>query len=233
MSIEISCPKCGATMERRRRGRDGAEFWGCPRFPACRGTLGVTAVQAPQPVELTQPEAIATVDVERRSSTSVAGGSARAEFERRGERDRERLRRARPALLAFGVVMAVVGLLFTAFGPAPSNALGPAYRMFYLIIVISAVVMTPVAMFALPGSTIAWRTGAIGEERTGEILRPLEAEGFRPIPDRLIPGSRTNIDHIVVGPPRVFIVETRTTRARSAGAGRNSSWSRRSARPRP
>jgi hypothetical protein len=209
MSIEVSCPKCGATMVRRRRGSDGAEFWGCSRFPACPGTLEMTAVRTGQLIEPLDPETIATVEVERPAPASVAGGSARSEFERRGERDRERLRRARPAILAFGVVMAVVGLLLTAFGPAPSNALGPAYRMFYFVIVIAAVVMTPVAMFALPRSTIAWRTGAVGEERTGELLRRLEAEGYRIIHDRQIPGSRANIDHIVVGPPGVFIVETK------------------------
>ena len=31
-----SCPKCGATM-RRRSGRYG-RFWGCSRYPSCRGT---------------------------------------------------------------------------------------------------------------------------------------------------------------------------------------------------
>lgn len=31
-----SCPKCGATM-RRRSGRHG-QFWGCSRYPGCKGT---------------------------------------------------------------------------------------------------------------------------------------------------------------------------------------------------
>jgi hypothetical protein len=111
--------------------------------------------------------------------------------------------------LTIGVVMAVVGLLLTAFGPTPSGPIGPSYRLFYLVIVMVAVVTTPVAMFALPTSTTAWRTGALGEERTGELLEPLEGEGFRLLHDRLMPGSWANIDHIVVGPPGVFIVETK------------------------
>ena len=105
--------------------------------------------------------------------------------------------------------MAAVGLLLTAFGPTPPGPVGPSFRLVYLVIVMAAVVTTPVAMFALPASTIAWRTGAFGEERTGELLGPLEAEGFRIIHDRLIPRSRANIDHIVVGPPGIFIVETK------------------------
>jgi hypothetical protein len=105
--------------------------------------------------------------------------------------------------------MAMIGLLLTAFGPTPPGPVGPSFRIFYFFIVVAAVVMTPVAMFALPASTIAWRTGAIGEERTSELLLPLEAAGFCILHDRAIPRSRANIDHIVVGPPGVFIVETK------------------------
>ena len=34
-----ACPKCNAPMMLRRRQRDGVEFFGCSRFPACRATL--------------------------------------------------------------------------------------------------------------------------------------------------------------------------------------------------
>ena len=39
-----SCPRCGTTMTRRlaRRGRNaGGYFWGCSRYPACRGTRNI------------------------------------------------------------------------------------------------------------------------------------------------------------------------------------------------
>lgn len=32
------CPRCGSRMVWRTRKSDGAPFWGCPRFPECRGT---------------------------------------------------------------------------------------------------------------------------------------------------------------------------------------------------
>lgn len=32
------CPQCGSDMVRRNNRRNGAQFWGCTRFPACRGT---------------------------------------------------------------------------------------------------------------------------------------------------------------------------------------------------
>jgi restriction system protein len=38
------CPTCGASMVRRvakRGAQAGGEFWGCARFPSCRGTRGL------------------------------------------------------------------------------------------------------------------------------------------------------------------------------------------------
>ena len=43
-NIPPDCPKCGTPMVRRkaRRGSNaGGEFWGCKRYPGCRGTLSV------------------------------------------------------------------------------------------------------------------------------------------------------------------------------------------------
>jgi restriction system protein len=36
-----SCPKCGATMVRRTPRAGGAAFYGCSKFPKCRGTRPV------------------------------------------------------------------------------------------------------------------------------------------------------------------------------------------------
>lgn len=35
---ELRCPKCGAKMVLRHRKSDGAAFYGCSRYPQCRGT---------------------------------------------------------------------------------------------------------------------------------------------------------------------------------------------------
>ncbi len=32
-----ACPKCGGMMVLRSRRSDGGKFWGCPKYPACRG----------------------------------------------------------------------------------------------------------------------------------------------------------------------------------------------------
>jgi hypothetical protein len=42
----VACPICGSAMRLRRakRGkRSGKRFWGCSRYPACRGTKNVSA----------------------------------------------------------------------------------------------------------------------------------------------------------------------------------------------
>ena len=58
-------------------------------------------------------------------------------------------------------------------------------------------------------STRAWATGAEGEVRTAKFLDPLASEGFVVMHDLRIPMSMANIDHLVIGPTGVFVVETK------------------------
>jgi len=44
MPIKVAaplCPKCGTPMAKRHRKSDGNPFWGCSRFPNCRGIVSV------------------------------------------------------------------------------------------------------------------------------------------------------------------------------------------------
>lgn len=34
----IECPICGAAMVSRKQAATGQRFWGCSKYPACRGT---------------------------------------------------------------------------------------------------------------------------------------------------------------------------------------------------
>ena len=58
-----------------------------------------------------------------------------------------------------------------------------------------------------PQSTTSWKTGAVGEERVGQRLNELATDSLRVLHDRRIPGSRANIDHLVVTPNGVFVVD--------------------------
>ena len=58
-----------------------------------------------------------------------------------------------------------------------------------------------------PQSTTSWKSGAVGEERVGQRLNELATDSLRVLHDRRIPGSRANIDHLVVTPNGVFVVD--------------------------
>jgi predicted RNA-binding Zn-ribbon protein involved in translation (DUF1610 family) len=40
-AVSPACPKCGAALTLRKSRKDGSQFWGCPKYPACRGTRGI------------------------------------------------------------------------------------------------------------------------------------------------------------------------------------------------
>jgi hypothetical protein len=61
---------------------------------------------------------------------------------------------------------------------------------------------------------VAWRRGAEGERRTARLLDPLEQHGWAILHDLAIPGSRANIDHLVIGPGGVFVIDSKQYRGR-------------------
>jgi hypothetical protein len=65
------------------------------------------------------------------------------------------------------------------------------------------------AVVGEPQSTRAWEVGALGEERVGAVLEGASARGVLALHDRRIPGRRSNIDHIAIGPAGVFVIDTK------------------------
>ena len=55
----------------------------------------------------------------------------------------------------------------------------------------------------------AWEAGQLGEERLAAILDTLVAEGYLHLPDRCLPGTSANIDHLLIGPPGVFVLDAK------------------------
>ncbi|BCK74069.1 hypothetical protein Srufu_080220 (plasmid) [Streptomyces libani subsp. rufus] len=52
--------------------------------------------------------------------------------------------------------------------------------------------------------------GSIGEQRTHAMLQPLLGEGWHILPDRGLPGTRANIDHLLVAPDgQVFTLDSK------------------------
>lgn len=65
-----------------------------------------------------------------------------------------------------------------------------------------------------PQTTKAWATGAVGEERLGRRLDAIAGPLVRVAHDRGIPGSRANLDHLVVCPTGVYVVDAKRYQAR-------------------
>ena len=65
-----------------------------------------------------------------------------------------------------------------------------------------------------PHSTNAWAYGANGEQALGKLLDPLREQGMGVLHDRRIPGSRANIDHLVVAPSGVFVIDAKNYKGR-------------------
>lgn len=83
------------------------------------------------------------------------------------------------------------------------------------------------ALTAEPQSTRAWARGSQGEQELAEALVGLE--DVRMLHDRRVSGTRGNIDHIVVAPAGIFVVDAKrfqgTIRIRDVGG-----WFRRQER---
>src|SRR5581483_595057 len=132
----------------------------------------------------------------------AAGESAQARFERERAAFRERARQKLAALAALPVLFATVGFLATAWGTADLRVSGAVG----LIVAIVAVVY--LARY-LPTEVVWWGKGAEAERAVGARLDSLEALGFVTLYDRRFVGRGGNIDAVTVGPPGVFVVETK------------------------
>ena len=58
-------------------------------------------------------------------------------------------------------------------------------------------------------STNAWAIGAVGEERLGALLNSRVSPSVRVLHDRRIPRSLANLDHIVVCPSGVIVIDAK------------------------
>ena len=116
----------------------------------------------------------------------VAGGSAKKEYEKRSARElaKKEQRVAEDAEWRRSIKeqRPVIGRIAAALTPVPQ--IGPESQ-----------------------PTASWKIGREGELRVAEVLAGVA--GIEVHHDRLVPGSRANIDHIVVGPSGVFVIDAK------------------------
>ena len=143
------------------------------------------------------------VAVRVRASVGRPGASAHAEYRRRRAAERADWTRGLPwrvaVVLAAGVA---AGLLATQVAPDLAGLLAVAVAAglgWWLRCRPSA-------------DILAWRRGAAGERRTARLLAPLERRGWAVLHDLAIPGTQANIDHLVIGPGGVLVVDSKQYR---------------------
>lgn len=118
---------------------------------------------------------------------------------------REAVRRRRRAALRSAGGLAAAGYLFWAAaqwsGTAREAALGAAVAA-----VLAAVVLRP------ERDPERWLRGSAGEVATARLLQSLPESRWAVMHDLAVPGSRANIDHLVIGPTGVWVIDTKTRR---------------------
>lgn len=136
-----------------------------------------------------------------------AGQSAWEEHERRHNADLQRRRRHFKWKLA--IVVLTPPLIFAVsravlVGPFDRATSGVMAGLAALVVAAGLAS----ELWGRKSTTEAWRKGAEGEEMTARTLARLP-DAFVSLHDLRIPGSRANIDHLVIGPSGVFTVETK------------------------
>jgi hypothetical protein len=145
------------------------------------------------------------VAVRVRASVGRPGGSAHGRW--------RRLRAAEWAVWIRTVPWRVAAILgIGAAAGLASSLLAP--RLGLMVGGLAAIVAGWGLRFRPSLDAVAWRRGAAGERRTARLLDPLERHGWVVLHDLAVPGSRANIDHLVIGPGGVFVIDSKQYRAR-------------------
>jgi hypothetical protein len=79
---------------------------------------------------------------------------------------------------------------------------------------LAAMVAAWVLRFQPSPDASAWKRGATGERRTARLLDPLARHGWAVLHDLAIPHSQANLDHLVIGPGGVFVIDSKQYRGR-------------------
>jgi Nuclease-related domain len=145
------------------------------------------------------------VAVRVRASVGRPGGSAQARW--------RRLRAAEWAAWSRTLPWRVAAILgIGAGGGVSGNLLAP--RLGLVVGGLAAVAAGWVLRFQPSPDAVAWRRGAAGERRTARLLGPLERHGWAVLHDLAVPRGQANIDHLVIGPGGVFVIDSKQYRGR-------------------
>jgi hypothetical protein len=145
------------------------------------------------------------VAVRVRATIGRPGASAQAQYRRRRATEWA----AWTCTLPWRIVLVLaagagVGLLAAQLAPPLAGPAG----------LLAASGLAWVLRFRVSPEASAWRRGAAGERRTARLLRHLEDRGWVVLHDLAIPGSPANIDHLLIGPGGVVVIDSKQYRGR-------------------
>lgn len=131
-----------------------------------------------------------------------------ADYERRkqlyvAERADRNRRAGVTAALAAVVVGAAAGLVAAVCGVGGATAIRAGTAGALVVLVVAAV-----RFYRMPPEVEALREDARAERHTARALDRLVRAGYTVLHDRALPESGANIDHLIVGPSGVWLVET-------------------------
>lgn len=121
----------------------------------------------------------------------TAGNSARAQAARLAARHRART--IKTAIGAGAAGAATVGMLTSSLTGA-------------LLAGAATAIVGAATARTRPTQASAWSKGAEGEEATAALLDPLRLRGWTVLHDRAIPGTRANLDHLLISPTGAVVV---------------------------
>jgi hypothetical protein len=145
------------------------------------------------------------VAVRVRASVGRPGGSAQAQWRRARAAEWTAWTRSLPWRVAATIGAAVAGAVLGSLLAA---------RLSLVLGALAAVAAGWGLRFRPSADAKAWRRGAAGEQRTARLLAGLERQGWVVLHDLAIPGSRANLDHLVIGPGGVFLIDSKHYRGR-------------------
>jgi hypothetical protein len=142
-----------------------------------------------------------------RRALGTPGASAEAEYRRRRAVEYAAWARTLPLRVA-ATVLAGLGSLLLATVPG----LPLAARLLVTTVTMGAAWWR--LRFRPSPETRAWQRGAAGERHVARLLEPLVQHGWDVQHDLRVPGSKANIDHVVIGPPGIFVIDAKHYRGR-------------------
>ena len=145
------------------------------------------------------------VAVRVRASVGRPGGSAQATWRRMRASEWAAWTRTLPWRVAIILGVGAAGGVFGSL-LAPRRAL--------VLGALAAVAAGWALRFRPSSEAIAWRQGATGERRTARLLDPLQRHGWAVLHDLAAPGSPANLDHLLIGPGGVFVIDSKPYRGR-------------------